>query len=129
MPLSIRPTQWPLVPFAPDSAITLPGQTELNNTATLAVTSTTARVPINLNGALQIELYNAGPNDAFVTFGDVTVTATLPSTSAGSYPIGAGQCKVITLRADFVNLITNMAAICAATQTATIWASPGVGAS
>ena len=129
MPLPIRPTAWPLAPFAPDSAISLPGQTELTNTATLAVTATTGRVPINLNGAQQVELYNAGPNDAFVSFGDITVVATLPSTSTGSYPIGSGQSKVITLRPDLVNLITNMAAICASTQTAVIWASPGVGAS
>jgi hypothetical protein len=129
MPGPFRPANWPPAPFAPDSAISLPGQTELQNTATLAVTASTGRVPISLNGALQVEIYNAGPNDAFVCFGDVTVIATLPSTSTGSYPIGAGQCKVITFRADLVNSLTNMAAICASTQTATIWASPGYGAS
>lgn len=124
-----RPSAWPPAPFCPDSAVNLPGSTEQLNTATLAATASTGRVPINLNGAMQVELYNAGPNDAFVTFGDLTVVAVLPATSTGSYPIGAGQCKLITFPPSVAAQITNMAAICASAQTATIFASPGAGAS
>ena len=125
----LRPQAWPQQPFAPDSAVSLPGLQGANNTATLAATSSTGNVAINLNGAFQVELYNAGPNDVFVAFGNSTVVATLPSTSTGSYPVAAGHCKIITFNPSLVNQITYMAAICASAQTATVFASPGVGAS
>lgn len=127
LPLPQRPGLSPPLPFAPDSALDYAGQSNEFNTCTLAVTSTSGRVPISLNGANQVELYNSGSFDCFVTFGDVTVVAILPSTSTGSYPVGAGQCKIIT----FVNpnTITNMAAITSGSNTTTLFASPGVGAS
>lgn len=125
----LRPSINPLAPFGPDSAISLPGHTELTNTATLSATSSSSRVVISLNGAMQVELYNQGPNDVFVAFGDITVVAVLPSGSVGNYPIAAGHCKVITFQAQVAAQITNMAAICASTQTSVVFASPGVGAS
>ena len=124
---AIRPTSWPQTAFAPDSGISLPGLSNAQNTATLAVTASSGRVAINLNGAPQVELYNQGPNDCFVAFGDVTVVATVPSGSSGSYPVAAGTVKIVTILNP--NSITNMAAICASTQTAALFASPGVGAS
>lgn len=123
-----RPSNWPQTAFAPDSAVDLPGLQNESNTATLAVTATSGRVVVNLNGASQVELYNAGPNDCFVVFGDVTVVAVLPSGSSGSYPVGAGQAKIVTLPGDPLRY-TNMAAIAATAQTATLYCSPGVGAS
>lgn len=122
-----RPQAWPQQPFAPDSATSLPGLLNTSNTATLAVTASSGRVPVSLDGATQVELYNQGPNDCFVAFGDVTVAATVPSGSTGSYPLPAGVTKVITL--PYAIQVTNCAAICAATQTATIFISPGAGAS
>lgn len=124
---NLRPGLNPPLPFAPDSAISLPGLSNEPNTCTLAVTATSGRVPINLNGANQIEVYNAGSFDCFVAFGDVTVVATVPSTSTGSYTVGTGQCKIITVMNP--TLITNMAAICGGSNTTTLYASPGVGAS
>ncbi len=128
--LIARPYASPPLPFAPDSAYTAPGQTETQNTATLAVTSTSGNVAINLNGAAQVELYNAGSFDCFVVFGvDNTVAATVPSTSTGSYPLGAGQCKVISFAPSVAAVVKFIAAICAGTNTTTLYASPGVGAS
>lgn len=127
MPLPVRPATWPQTAFAPDSAVSLPGLSSSQNTCTLAVTATSGRVPITMNGAPQVEIYNAGAADCFVALGDVTVVATVPSTSTGSYPIGAGQSKIITVLNP--NSITNIAAICAGTSTTTLYASPGVGAS
>lgn len=125
-----RVTASPPLPFAPDSAWTAPGQTENSNTATLAVTGATGNVAVSLNQASQVELYNSGSFDCFVTFGvDNTVTASVPSGSAGSYPIGAGQCKIITFPSAIAPLIKYAAAICGGTNTTTLYISPGVGAS
>lgn len=129
-PLLPRPLASPPLPFAPDSAFTAPGQTETQNTATLAVTSTSGNVAINLNGAQQVELNNDGASTCFVVFGvDNTVTATAVSGSAGSYPVKSGECKIITFAPSVAPLVKFMAAICAAGLTTTLYASPGVGAS
>lgn len=124
---SQRPGLNPPLPFAPDSALDFAGQQNEANTCTLSVTASSTRVVINLNGANQVELYNSGSFDCFVSFGDVTVVAVVPSGSTGNYPVGAGQCKIIT----FSNptAITNMSAICGGSNTTTLYASPGVGAS
>lgn len=125
-PIGVRPTNFPQCAFAPDCLVSLPGTSSLlQNTVTLAVTDASGRVAIKLDGAPQVELYNAGTKDCHVVFGDVTVTATV-----ASYPVGAGQVKVVTIRPDLADKITNMAAICGtAADTTTLWASPGVGAS
>lgn len=124
---AVRPQSWPQTAFAPDSAVSLPGVLNTQNTATLAVTATSGRVVVNLNGAPQVELYNAGSSDCFIAFGDVTVAATVPATSSGSYPVPAGVTKIVTLLNP--NAITNCAAICAGAGTTTLYVSPGVGAS
>lgn len=129
-PLIARPLASPPLPFAPDSAYTAPGQTETQNTATLAVTASSGNVAINMNGAQQVELNNDGPSTCFVVFGvDNTIAATVPSTSTGSYPVKPGECKIITFAPSIAPLIKFVAAICGTGLTTTLYASPGVGAS
>jgi len=90
---------------------------------TLSVTSTSSNgqlsaVPAS-SGALQARVYNSGPNTAFVQFGaDNTVTAT-----ANKMPIPAGNTEVFS-----VGNALWVAAICASTQTATLYVTPGRGA-
>lgn len=129
----IRPQLNPAGPFTPDSLFNLPGIINDLNTSPLAVTATSGNVPINLNGAPQVELYNAGSFDCAVCFGnDSTVTATFPvGNNGGNYIIGAGQCKVCTIPPPMQVNFPKMwvAAICSGTNTTTLYASPGVGAS
>lgn len=122
-----RPGVNPALPFAPDSAVNLVGLSNEGNTCTLAVTSTSGRVPISLNGAFQVELNNDGGSTCFVSFGDATIVAVVPLGSTGSYPVKSGECKLITLVNP--NQVTNVAAICAGTGSTTFYASPGAGAS
>lgn len=132
MPSFARPGNWPQPPFSPDSVIGVAGLTGNNNGFTIAVTASGVRQAINLNGATQVELYNAGSSDCAVAFGDATVVAAMPSAGAGNYVIGPGQCKIVTLPIQpgfTVDQITHCHAICAATLTTTLYGFPGVGAS
>jgi hypothetical protein len=86
-------------------------------TATLSVTATSSNAALGGTGS-QVVFQNAGPNTAFVAFGSSTVTAT----TAG-FPVLNGQSLQLTRPAD----ATHMAAICASTQTATLYATPGEG--
>jgi hypothetical protein len=62
---------------------------------TIAVTNSSAVRAIP-PGGLTLELNNSGAADVFVEFGNGTATALAPSgTSLGSYPVRAGQCKLI----------------------------------
>lgn len=124
-----RVQSWPQQPFSPDSAFSLPGVLNENNGWNLAVTATSGRQAISLNGAFQVELYNAGSFDCAFAFGDATVVAVFPTASTGNYVIGAGQRLVITIPTAFAPLLTNLAAICSGTNTTTLQAFPGVGAS
>jgi hypothetical protein len=101
-------------------------QPNTNSTAVLAATAATGRVAITMGGAGQVEVTNkSAANWAYVEYGDSTVTATVPTGSTGGYPVGPGQSKIITVP----STITNMAAICDAGLAATVFFTPGNGAS
>jgi hypothetical protein len=107
-------------------ATTTPFQPNSNATATLAATATTGRVAVTMAGGNQVEVTNkSAANWVYVEYGDSTITAAVPSGSVGGYPVGPGQSKIITVPPS----ITNMAAICDATLTATVFFTPGNGAS
>ena len=105
-------------PFAPNTT----------GTATLSVSSTTGNVAVMIKTLAnnQLELNNTGSKWCYVAVGSSTVTATVPSGSTGSYPVGPGQCKLITISP---NDVTNVAAICGGTDTTTLTITPGNGAS
>lgn len=86
-------------------------------TATLSATSSSDRVALAGTGS-QIVIQNAGPNVVFVQLGDSTVTAAV----ASGFPVFNGASVQIS-RAGH----THLAGICAATQTATVYATPGEG--
>lgn len=93
---------------------------------TVSITSalTTARVALVPSGAFQVRVVNADPtNVAFVTFGDVTVNAVLPSgATPGSIPIGPGQTAGFSIPPG----TTHAASICAA-GTPIVYFTPGNG--
>lgn len=111
------------------------------NTVSLSATSTSSNVALSKagetgaagssvgGGPQQVQIRNAGPNDAFVEFGTTggasSVAALVPNgATPGSYPVGAGATVVVSvpgLRAKFA------AAICLATQTATLYFTLGSG--
>lgn len=132
MPSFQRPGNWPQPPFSPDCIISLPGLTGNNNAFNLAVTATSARQAISLNGATQVELYNAGSSDCAVVFGDNTVVAVFPSGGTGHYVVGSGMRLIVTIPVqpgNTIDQVTNVAAICSGTNTTTLQGFPGVGAS
>jgi P pilus assembly chaperone PapD len=94
-------------------------------TVSLAATSTTGSVALTARGGgNSVVVSNKGPNWVHVKFGDSNVTAALPAgATAGDTPVGPGV--QMTLRRDDGN--THMAAICAAGETATVWATGGEG--
>lgn len=105
-----------------------PLQPNTNATATLNATQTTSRVAVTMLGACQVEVQNKDTvNWVYVEYGDSTVVAVLPANgaSAGGYPVGPGMAKIITVPPT----VTNMAAICDSTKTATVFFTPGNGAS
>lgn len=104
-----------------------PFQPNTTNTAVLAATAATSNVALTLNGAYQVEIQNKdAANWAYCAFGTSAVTATVPTGSVGSYPVGPGQSKIVTVNP---NDVTNAAVICDATKTATVFFTPGNGAS
>ena len=75
-------------------------------------------MPQNIaNNKSNLRVYNAGPNTAFVRFGSGAQTAVASDT-----PIPAGLVENF-----FVEDSDNVAAICAATQTALVYFTPGNG--
>jgi hypothetical protein len=95
----------------------------LGDTATLAVTQTTgsvamvvpAAVPL---GALNVRIYNAGANVAFIQMGSSSVVAT-----TAKMPIPPGAVEVFSLAGN-----THIAAICAGGLTTTLYFTAGHGA-
>ena len=91
-------------------------------TVNVAATSTTGNVSL---GALPspdggtVRVYNAGPNTAFIEFGISTIEAV----AATSVPVPSGAIETFSRGPS----VTHMAAICAASQTATVYATPGNG--
>jgi hypothetical protein len=91
-----------------------------NNTVNIAATATTSSVsltnPIAANSP-DVRIYNAGPNTVFVRWGIGAQTAL-----ATDMPIPAGAIE------NFYKAQSDtFAAICAATQTATVYFTPGTG--
>jgi hypothetical protein len=93
------------VPFSP-------GQT-----LTLAVTATSSNANFNAAnaGSSVVDFLNVGPNVCFVTFNGAATTA--------AYPIAAGERRILSKPPG----VTGVAAICNATQTATLYATSGQG--
>lgn len=79
---------------------------------------------------VQFRIHNAGPNTAFYAFGEDATTAqsnAVIPTGAGanakpSYPLPSGAIEVISAPVD-----SYWSAICAATETAAIYITPGRG--
>ncbi len=89
----------------------------VGDTTTLAVTAANTQGTV-MQYASQVLITNAGPNTAFVRFGAAAATAAV----ATDLPILSGTSRVVTKDA-----LGFVAAICAATQTATLYLSPGEG--
>jgi len=93
--------------------------------STIAVTSTTQRVALSTS-ANHVYLSNIGTKECFVEFGNASVTATAggaaTAASDGSMAIPAGFYGVINCGRQ-----SNVAAICAGTDTTTLRLTPGEG--
>ena len=90
----------------------------INSTVTLSVTAA------NTQGTLvpqsgQIRVYNAGTNKAFIRWGVGAQTAT-----AADMPIAPNTVESFTKPPEALGI----AAICSATETATVYFTPGEGA-
>jgi len=102
----------------------------LNTNAIAATATSQSRLfPTGDGQRTQVSIYNAGPNDVFVEFGDSTVVATFPALNAA---IGAqGNATPIPAYAviGFSNnpAATHWAAICAGTGTANVYITMGEG--
>jgi hypothetical protein len=100
-------------------------------TVSLSATSTSGNValPKMPTGRVQIRVHNKGPNTAFIAKGtDSTIAATLPNGAApGAMPIPSGAVEVLTLNNTDKSPITHIAAICASTETATLYFTVGAG--
>lgn len=98
---------------------------ETQSTVTITSGTSTARVALTIKAnATSLRIKNIdGANVAYVNFGDVTVTATVPSgATGGSLPIGAGETVGISIPPG----TTHAAAICSA-GTPVVYFTPGNG--
>ena len=90
------------------------------NTVTLSVTGTTGRVARTAPTTMGVvRVVNAGPNVAFMEFGDVTIEAT----AAAGMPILPGSAELFAMS----DIETDVAAICATGETATLYITSGIG--
>jgi len=92
-----------------------------NNTVSISGSSTSGSATLTnpiAGNSPNVRIYNAGPNTAFVRWGIGTQTAI----AATDIPIPAGAIENF-----FKGQSDTFAAICAATQTATIYFTPGSG--
>lgn len=104
-----------------------------SKTKTISATSTTSSVTLDATdvsstptpanagpsgGHSVMRIVNAGPNTAFIRFGVGAQTAV-----AGDMPILAGAIELFTKAGD----VDTVAAICASTQTATVYVTCGEG--
>jgi len=85
--------------------------------AVVAVTSTSGNtaLPSSFAQSRRVKISNAGPNPAFVRFGPASQTAVTTD-----FCVLNGESVTVELSPSY----TNMGAICAATQTATLYLSP-----
>lgn len=86
------------------------------NTAQLAASATSSSVALDPN-ASAVRVLNAGPDLAYIHFGDSTVAS-----DNAKMPIPVGSTELFTK----ANL-THVAAICDATKTATLYFTSGEG--
>src|SRR5690242_7229185 len=93
-------------------------------TGTVQISASTSSSNVKLAGSVeQVYVQNSGSADAFVEFGDSSVTATVPSgATAGSMRVKAGQTTVLTPKVN----ATHAAAI-TSSGTTTIELSSGAG--
>lgn len=89
----------------------------VGDTVTVSATSTNSQFTVPEN-AEQLLVQNAGPNTVFIRFGKSAQTAD----TTKDLPILSGVSRVITK-----DSMTNGAAICASTQTATLYLTPVMG--
>lgn len=98
---------------------------ETQATVSITCSTSTGRVALTIKAnATTVRVKNIdATNAAFINFGDVTVTATLPNgATPGSIPIGAGETAGFSIPPG----TTNMAAISSA-GTPIVYATPGNG--
>lgn len=100
------------------TGFTDPFQPANNATTTVSATAVTGFTACPGDGEC-VELNNAGPNTVFIN----TAPGPIAVTAANGYPIFANQCKSIKMHSGD----TGVNAICAATQTATLFVSRGNG--
>lgn len=96
----------------------------LSNTYKLSATSSSGSITLSDadKNTDHVVIYNEGVDDAFVTSGSGSATATMPGTSSSpGKRIAAGS--IVTYRKNPGHNV--IAAICDSTQTATLWISPG----
>lgn len=94
-------------------------------TVALPATAASSRValPAGVSDQLLVTSATTG-NEAFIAFGDVTVTAVVPSgTPAQATPVLPGAAFVLTIPPG----ATHVAGICAGGNTATLWFTKGQG--
>lgn len=87
------------------------------NTVRLAVTAANTPGTLAIQSS-QIRVYNGGPNKAFIRWGVGAQTALTTDT-----PVAPGGTEVFTKQPE----ATGIAAICDATETATVFVTPGEG--
>lgn len=88
----------------------------LGATATIDATATTGSVAVNAK-VDTVRVYNAGTNDAFIAFGGSAVEAAVTD-----FPVPANTTVNISKGKS-----SHVAAICAATETATLYFTPIAG--
>lgn len=96
------------------------------STVSLSATSTTGNVALAgvVTGQGQCEIQNKGSGWAYVAFGGSAVTATVPNgATGGSYPVGPGQAKIVSIGTN----AAYAAGICASGDTATLLFTVGYG--
>lgn len=98
-------------PFTP-----LPGLT-----VNIAATSSSANVALGTKGT-QILVTNLGPNKVFVRLG----TGALTASTTADLPVPNGGTALIS-RSDTTGINDVAAAVCAATETAAVYFTPGYG--
>ena len=104
--------------------------TPTSKTVALACTATSANAiltaPDGYSGNT-VDVYNDGPNTAYITFDDSGATAAVPTGTGASaalgVPIPSGGRKTFTIGQGQ----TYIAGICAATKTATLYVTIGQG--
>jgi hypothetical protein len=102
-------------------------QPTIGATVSRATTSVSSRVllggqPSAPGQRFQVRIYNAGPDTAFIRFGDSTVTAT-----SADVPIPSGAIEVMSFTVPEQDVTGAYMAAITASGTATVYFTTGVG--